>query len=59
MIGTRQLMPKRARYPLFLIGLAVILVGSIEAHSLGAGVPALATIIAAGFALLLLSVAIR
>ncbi len=59
MIGTRQRMPKSARYPLFLLGLVVILVGSIEANSLGAGISALVAIVATGFALLVLSVAIR
>jgi len=52
-------MPKSARYPLFLLGLVVILVGSIEANSLGAVISALVAIVATGFALLVLSVAIR
>jgi hypothetical protein len=52
-------MPKRARYPLFLLGLAVIIGGSIFLNSLGAGTVAIATIVGFGFLLLFLSVAIR
>ncbi len=52
-------MPKRARFPVFLLGLAVILLGSIGASAAGAGADAIATIVIVGFALLVLSVAVR
>ncbi len=59
MIGTKQRMPKWARYPVFLVGLVVILVGSIGAHSIGAAPSTIAGITGGGFALLFLSVAIK
>jgi hypothetical protein len=52
-------MPKRARYPLFLSGLAVIIAGSIFLSYQGAGTGAIAALVAFGFLLLFLSVAIR
>ena len=52
-------MPKRARYPIFLLGLAIILVGAIAANSSGALPSTLGGIIIAGFAFLVLAVAIR
>jgi hypothetical protein len=59
MIGNKQRMPKKARYPLFLIGLAIILLGSIGANSIGAGASSIGAIVLVGFALLILSVAIK
>jgi hypothetical protein len=59
MIGNKQRMPKKARYPLFLIGLAIILLGSIGANSTGAGASSIGAIVLVGFALLILSVAIK
>ena len=52
-------MPKRARYPLFLAGLVIIIIGGIGARAAGAGTDQLAAIVTAGFALLFFSVAIR
>lgn len=52
-------MPKRARYPLFLLGLVVMLVGGIEAFSIGAPPTTLAAIEGSGFALLVLAVLFR
>jgi hypothetical protein len=52
-------MPKRARYPLFLLGLVVILAGSIFLNYDGAGTSTVAGAAALGFLLLFLSVAIR
>ena len=52
-------MPKKARYPLFLIGLAIILLGSIEVNSTGAGASSIGVVVFVGFALLILSVAIK
>jgi hypothetical protein len=59
MIGNKQRMPKKARYPLFLIGLAIILLGSIEVNSTGAGASSIGVVVFVGFALLILSVAIK
>lgn len=59
MIGSRQLMPKAARYPLFLLGLVIILLGGIAANSRGAAPAELGVIIAVGFAFLVLAVIIR
>jgi uncharacterized membrane protein len=59
MIGSKQLMPKRLRYPIFLLGLVVILGGSIETYAIHAGTPIIAAVVAVGFLLLFLSVAIR
>ena len=52
-------MPKKARYPLFVIGLAIMLIGSIAANSEGAGASDIAAIVIVGFVFLILSVAIR
>ena len=51
-------MPKKARYPLFIVGLAIILIGSIGSNSVGAGAPIIGGFVLVGFALLVLSVAI-
>lgn len=56
MIGSKARMPKTARYPLFLLGLAVILVGGIAAYVYGATATALAVVVVVGFALLVLAV---
>jgi hypothetical protein len=52
-------MSQRARYPLFLFGLLIIILGNLGAHfqNLGLGVAVPLSVL--GFALLLLSVAIR
>lgn len=52
-------MPKRLRYPLFLLGLATILVGGVLANSRGVPPALLGALVIAGFAFLVLSVAIR
>jgi peptidoglycan/LPS O-acetylase OafA/YrhL len=59
MIGSKQRMPKRARYPLFLLGLAIILLVGVAANSEGASPYAEAGVVAAGFVCLLLSVIVR
>ncbi|MDE1853058.1 MAG: hypothetical protein KGI38_04825 [Thaumarchaeota archaeon] len=59
MIGSSQRMPKRLRYPLFLLGLVIILIGSIEANNFQEGVATTAGVVALGFVLLLISVAVR
>ena len=52
-------MPKRARYPLFILGLAVLLLGSIASNSTGAGATQTASIVLVGFLLMIISVAIK
>jgi hypothetical protein len=52
-------MPKRARYPVFLLGLAIILLGGIFVSALGAPATVLAALVAVGFSLLFLAVAIK
>jgi hypothetical protein len=52
-------MPKKARYPLFIIGLAIIIFGSIVANFENAGASSIGAIVFVGFAVLILSVAIR
>jgi len=59
MIGSKDRMPKKARFPLFILGLAIILFGSIGANSTGAGASVIAAIVLVGFAALILSVAIK
>jgi hypothetical protein len=56
LIGSKPRMPKRARYPLFLLGLAVILIGGIAANATGSTPSTLAAVVASGFALLVLAV---
>ena len=51
-------MPKRARYPLFVLGLAILLVGSIGSNAVGAGAPLIGVVVLVGFVLMILSVAI-
>jgi len=52
-------MPKRARYPLFIIGLAILLLGSIASNSAGAGTSLIGIVVTLGFLVMILSVAIR
>lgn len=52
-------MPKRARYPVFVVGLAVTLFGSLAAHLGNAGAPVTGALVGVGFLLMVLSVAIR
>jgi len=52
-------MPKRARFPLFILGLAVIIVGGLAANYEKAGAGSIAVIALAGFVLLILSVAVE
>ena len=59
MIGRKQRMPKRLRYPLFLAGLAILVLGSLIENAEKASVSAYETTAIVGFALLLVSVAIR
>ena len=59
MIGKEGTMPKRARYPVFLLGLVVIIGGGIGAWSRGASPGALAAVMVTGLALLVFSVVIR
>ena len=59
MIGSKERMPKRARYPLFILGLAVLLLGSIASNSTGAGATQTASIVLVGFLLMIISVAIK
>ena len=59
MIGTKPRMPKWARYPLFLAGLVVILVGSIALNSQGASASTLAGVALVGMALIVSSVIVK
>jgi len=59
LIGSKERMPKRARYPLFILGLAVLLIGSIASNSTGAGATQTASIVLVGFLLMIISVAIK
>ncbi len=59
MIGSRQRMPKKARYPLFLCGLAVLVLGSLAANAEKAPTEEFAGIALVGFAFLVLSVIFR
>jgi hypothetical protein len=59
MIGSKERMPKRLRYPLFLLGLAVMLLGGIGAYESHANPSELASIIVSGFAFLVLAVVFR
>lgn len=59
MLGSKDRMPKRARFPLFLAGLAVMLVGGVLAESQKAAPSSIAAVAAVGFLLLVLSVVFR
>lgn len=52
-------MPKKARFPLFILGLAVIIVGSLVANYEKAAAASIAAVVLAGFIILILSVAIE
>jgi hypothetical protein len=52
-------MPKRGRFPLFILGLAVIILGSVAANAEKVGTSSIAGVVAVGFVLLVLSVLIR
>ena len=59
MIGSKERMPKRSRYPLFMIGLAIILLGGIAANASGATAATLGAVILVGLAFIVLAVAIK
>jgi hypothetical protein len=52
-------MPKAARYPLFLLGMAIIILGGLEARNLAASAPVTALVAVAGLVVIFLSVAIK
>jgi len=52
-------MPQRARYPLFLLGLLIIIFGNLGAHFQNLGLAVAAPLSVLGLLLLLVSVAIR
>jgi len=52
-------LPKAARYPLFLIGLLILIIGELSAQAAQAGVDAQAGIAILGLAFLVLSVGLR
>ena len=52
-------MPKAARYPLFLLGLVIILLGGIVLNSRGASPAELGGLIAVGFGFLVLAVVVK
>jgi hypothetical protein len=49
-------MPKRARYPLFLLGLLIILLGGLAANSIRAPQSEITAIVIIGFLFLIVSV---
>ena len=53
------MIPKAARYPLFLLGLVTIIFGSLIANFAGLGLAAQVAFSVIGFALLILAVALR
>lgn len=59
MIGSKQRMPKRARYPLFLAGLVVIVLGGLVANAEKASAPDIAGVALVGFAFLVSSVVLK
>ena len=56
MIGNKQWMPKRARYPLFLLGLLIILLGGLAANSIRAPQAEITAIVFIGFLFLIVSI---
>lgn len=52
-------MPKRARYPLFLAGLAIILLGGLGATRYGGTEEEIAVLVVLGFAFLIGSVLLK
>jgi hypothetical protein len=59
MIGNKQRMPKKARYPLFILGLVIIILGSIVTNFESAGASSIGAVVLVGFAFLILSVLIK
>ena len=55
----KGLLPPGARYPLFLVGLLILIVGELGAVSSGASTDTEAGIAALGFLFLVLSVVLR
>lgn len=56
MIGNKHWMPKRARYPLFLLGLLIILLGGLAANSIRAPQAEITAIVFIGFLFLIVSI---
>lgn len=52
-------MPKRARYPLFLLGLLTIILGGIAANSIRAPQAEITSIVFIGFFFLIVSVSLK
>ena len=59
MIGSKQRMPKRLRYPLFLAGLATRVLGSLFENAEKASVSTYEATAIVGFALLVASVVMK
>jgi hypothetical protein len=59
MIGTKARMPKRARYPLFLVGLFIILVGGLGAVHYGGSEAEIIALVVIGFLFLISSVIVK
>ena len=59
MIGSKQVMPKRFRYPIFFVGLVVLILGTVLENAAKAPVSAFEATAIVGFALLVLSVIVR
>ena len=59
MIGSQQRMPKRFRYPLFLAGLVILVLGSLIENAEKASVSTYEATAILGFALLVASVLIK
>ena len=59
MIGSNQVMPKRLRYPIFLVGLVVLILGTIIENAMKASISTFEATAIVGFALLVLSVIVR
>ncbi len=56
MIGSKPRFPKRARYPLFVLGLAVMILGDLVLYWLNAPEGAIVLAAAVGFVLMVSSV---
>ncbi len=59
MIGARQRMPKRLRYPLFFVGIAIMVLGGIAANSYKAQPSTIGGVVALGFLFLIASVIVK
>ena len=55
----KRRIPKVARFPIFLLGLSIILAGGLAVNALGVGTYAEVATSVVGFSLLVASVAIR